>query len=201
MIFLILDETSRMTQYFTEAQYDSMIFGRDEMNLKEFEGCIFSHCDFTACNFIGITFIDCIFNHCNFDSSKINHTAFRTVHFKECSIIDVNFAMCDKLIFEIHFENCKLDFSKFYTLKIKGTDFSNCSLIAVDFMKANLTGVLFDRCDLYKAVFVDTILEKTDFRTSFNYTLDPEKNKFKKTAFSLENLKGLLAKHEIVVVD
>src|SRR4051812_27431166 len=110
--FLNFGETAKMTEYFREAHYDHKIFDRDDMNLKEFEGCTFSHCDFTASNFIGITFIDCVFSFCNFNATKINHAAFRTVHFKDCSIIDVNFAMCDKLIFEIHFENCKVDFSK-----------------------------------------------------------------------------------------
>ncbi len=78
--------------------------------------------------------------------------------------------------------------------------FRNCSLIAADFMKADLTEVLFDRCDLYRALFSNTILNKADFRTSFNYSLDPEKNKIKKALFSLGSVKGLLEKHEIEVV-
>lgn len=80
-------------------------------------------------------------------------------------------------------------------------EFTDCSMIAVDFMKADLTEVIFDRCDLYRALFSQTVLEKADFRTSFNYSLDPEKNKIKKAMFSLEHVKGLLDKHDIVVVD
>ncbi len=66
---------------------------------------------------------------------------------------DINFSMCDKLIFEIAFSRCNLDFSKFYTLKLKETQFKNCSLIAVDFMATDLSVVVFEHCDLYRAEF------------------------------------------------
>jgi len=92
-----------------------------------------------------------------------------------------------------------LDFSKFYTLKLKGTSFVHCSLIAVDFMSADLTKVLFDRCDLYRSEFAKAIANKANFKTSYNYTIDPTKTKIKKTVFALAGLKGLLAKYEVVV--
>ena len=52
---------------------------------------------------------------------------------------------------------------------------------------------------MHKSYFMDTIAYKTDFTTSYNYSIDPEKNKLKKAIFSKEGLKGLLAKYEIVV--
>ncbi len=112
---------------------------------------------------------------------------------------EINFSMCDKLIFEIHFKECNLDFSKFYTLKLKGTTFMDCSLLAVDFMSADLTEAIFDNCDLYRAEFEKAIANKADFRTSYNYTIDPASTKLKKAQFSIAGLKGLLAKHEIIV--
>lgn len=190
-----------MANYFLQQQYDGIAYDREELNLNEFEGCTFVKCDFSACNFIGVAFIDCTFTDCVFTGAKINHVAFRTVHFNHCLMQDINFAMCDKLIFEMHFNHCVLDFSKFYTLKIKRMEFTGCSMVAVDFMKADLTEVIFDRCDLYRALFSQTVLEKADFRTSFNYSLDPEKNKIRKAIFSLEHVKGLLDKYNIVVVD
>lgn len=189
-----------MTEYLLDAEYTGIAYDREEANFKEFEKCVFNGCDFSACVFLAVTFIDCTFNDCVFSGAKINYVAFRTVLFNGCKIVDVNFAMCDKLIFEIHFNDCVLDFSKFYTLRIKGTTFTDCSAIAVDFMKTDLTGVLFDRCDLHRALFMDAILNKADFSTSFNYTFDPEKNKISKAVFSLHGVKGLLAKHDITVV-
>ena len=107
--------------------------------------------------------------------------------------------MVDKFIFEVHFNQCKLDYSKFYTLKLKGTHFLKCSLIACDFMKTDLTEVIFENCNLHKAVFIEAIAHKTDFSTSYNYSIDPAKIKFKKTIFGAEGLKGLLDKYGIIV--
>jgi uncharacterized protein YjbI with pentapeptide repeats len=92
-----------------------------------------------------------------------------------------------------------MDFSKFYTLKIKGTTFLDCSIIAVDFMNTDLTEVLFDNCDLYRTEFAKANLNKANLKTSYNYTIDPTKTKIKKATFALENLKGLLFKHDIIV--
>ena len=142
----------------------------------------------------------CTFNTCIFDNAKINHVAFRTVIFRDCSVRDVNFAMCDKFIFEIGFESCTLDFSKFYALKLKGTQFSNSSLVAVDFMATDLSGVIFDNCDLYRAEFDQAIAMKADFKTSRNYTIDPTKTKIKKAIFSKSEVKGLLFKHDLIVI-
>ena len=188
-----------MPEYFFDLEYNNHTYGSDEMNFKEFESCIFNNCSFSACNFIDVTFIDCIFNDCNFNEAKINHVALRTVIFNHCKIKEVNFAMCSKLIFEVRFDNCILDFSKFYTLKIKGTPFINCSLIAVDFMSTDLTEVLFENCDLYRAEFAKAIANKANFKTSYNYTIDPKTTKLKKSIFSLEGVKGLLYKHDIIV--
>jgi uncharacterized protein YjbI with pentapeptide repeats len=188
-----------MPKYHLDQQYHQIIFSKDELNHNEFECCAFENCDFSACNFMDVIFIDCVFTKCIFDGAHINHVALRTVTFHHCDIKDVNFAMCDKLIFEIHFHHCILDFSKFYTLKIKGTTFNHCSLIAVDFMAADLTESIFEYCDLYRAEFDKAIANKTNFKTSYNYTIDPTKTKLKKAIFSLKDVKGLLFKHEISI--
>lgn len=188
-----------MTQYIHNLNFDNITFEEQEVNFKEFECCTFNNCDFSSCTFIAVTFIDCTFNDCVFSGAKINYVAFRTVFFNRCKIEDVNFAMCDKLIFEIHFKECILDFSKFYTLKIKGTTFVDCSIIAVDFMATDLTQVVFENCDLYRSEFSKAIANKANFKTSYNYTIDPTKTKIKKAVFSLAGLKGLLAKYDIVV--
>ncbi len=40
--------------------------------------------------------------------------------------------------------------------------------------------ICIDNCDLNRAVFDNSILEKADFRTSLNYSIDPELNRIKK---------------------
>ena len=189
-----------MSEYFLDIEYNSITYGEEEVNFKEFECCKFTKCNFSRCVFLSVTFIDCTFNDCTFSNAKINYVAFRTVTFNRCEIKEVNFAMCDKLIFEIAFKDCVLDFSKFYTLKLKRTSFTNCSLIAVDFMSTDLTEVLFENCDLYRSEFAKAIANKANFKTSYNYTIDPKTTKLKKAVFALEGLKGLLYKHDIQVL-
>ena len=188
-----------MSDYFLDIEHDGITYGENEISYKEFENCTFTNCDFTKCVFMATTFIDCSFNNCNFNATKINHTCLRTVFFNKCKISDVNFAMIDKFIFEIHFKDCILDFSKFYALKMKGFTFTNTSLVAVDFMGADLSEVVFENCDLYRSEFDKAIANKTNFKTSFNYTINPAKTKIKKAIFTLEGLKGLLSTHGIIV--
>lgn len=185
--------------YLIGKEYKDEIFGNEAIMYKDFERCSFTNCDFSAADFTGVAFIDCTFISCNFYEAKINYVAFRGALFTDCDFNGVNFSMVDPLLFEIEFKDCLLDYAKFYTLKIKGTVFTNCSLIAVDFMNTDLTGVIFDNCNMHKTVFIDAIAIKADFTTSYNFSIDPERNKLRKAMFSQAGLKGLLDKYEIIV--
>ena len=187
------------TNYILNTEFKGIVYNENEISYKEYENCAFIDCNFTNCIFLAASFIDCKFVNCNFNGAKINHTSLRTVYFNKCKISDVNFAMIDKFIFEIHFKDCNLDFSKFYALKLKGTTFTNTSLVAVDFLAADLSEVVFENCDLYRSEFDNAIANKTNFKTSFKYTINPEKTKIKKAIFSLEGVKGLLYKYDIIV--
>jgi uncharacterized protein YjbI with pentapeptide repeats len=187
------------THYILEQEFQNCHFEQDAIKHTEYEKCLFDRCDFSRCDFLAVSFIDCVFNRCHFDGAKINYVALRTARFNHCSMKDINFSMCNKLLFDIAFHHCVLDFSKFYTLKLKGTSFIHCSLIAVDFMNADLTEVVFDQCDLYRSEFAKAIANKANFKTSYHYSIDPEQTKLKKAIFSLSGVKGLLTKYEIVV--
>jgi hypothetical protein len=58
---------------------------------------------------------------------------------------------------------------------------------------------MFDNCNLERATFDQTILEKSDLRTSYNYSLDPEINRIKKAKFSILSIAGLLDKYDIEI--
>ena len=188
-----------MPQYILDQEFTQLIYERDALNHFEFEVCTFIDCDFSACNFHDLTFIDCNFNNCNFSKAQINHVKFRNVFFTSCQFKEVNFAMCDQLIFQMHFDNCNLDFAKMYALKLKQCTFYKTSLIAVDFMKADVSGISFKKCDLYRAEFEQANAQKTDFSSSTNFTINPQLTKIKKAIFSLEGAKGLLSHHNIIV--
>jgi hypothetical protein len=59
--------------------------------------------------------------------------------------------------------------------------------------------VIFDNCDLYRSEFALAIANKANFKTSYNYTIDPTKTKIKKAVFSLAEVKGLLFKHDLII--
>jgi uncharacterized protein YjbI with pentapeptide repeats len=185
--------------YIIDKQYSGSTFFEKEIMYHDFERCTFEDCDFTACDFTGVAFIDCVFMYCNFAHAKVNYVSLRDVQFTGCDFTGVNFAMLDTLLFKFGFKDCTLDYTKFYTLKFRSTIFENCSIVAADFMNADITGVMFNNCNLHKSVFTDTVANKTDFSTSYNFTIDPEKNKLKKAVFSEAGLKGLLTRYEIVI--
>jgi len=107
--------------------------------------------------------------------------------------------MTDQVIYNFNFTDCLLDYTQFYALKLKKMQFINCSMVAVDFMGSDLTEALFDHCNLRRAVFIDTNLQKADFYTSYDFIIDPDKNKVKKAIFSTEGLRGLVAKYDLVI--
>ncbi|MGL2966176.1 pentapeptide repeat-containing protein [Flavobacterium sp. XGLA_31] len=187
------------SDYLLDREFKDIHFEETAIKYKEYEGCTFINCDFTQCTFQSVSFVDCNFFDCNFRETKINYVSLRGVQFTNCDFTAVNFAMTDQVIYEFHFKDCLLDYAQFYALKLRKMQFINCSMIAVDFMGSDLTEAFFDNCNLRRAVFIDTVANKADFYTSYDYTIDPEKNKLKKAIFSKEGLKGLLEKYQIVV--
>jgi uncharacterized protein YjbI with pentapeptide repeats len=69
----------------------------------------------------------------------------------------------------------------------------------VDFSECDLTESIFENCDLNSANFDQTILEKADLRTAYNYSIDPEINRIKKAKFSIQSISGLLIKYDIKI--
>jgi len=129
----------------------------------------------------------------------IVNTGWKEVFFKECKLIGIQFDKSDDFLLSISFIGCKLNFSSFYQLKLKNTRFESCKLEETDFSEANLEGAIFDNCNCSDVIFEKTILNKADFRTSYNYSFDPEKNSIKNAKFSKDNVIGLLNKYDIQI--
>jgi uncharacterized protein YjbI with pentapeptide repeats len=112
-------------------------------------------------------------------------------------MLGLRFDTCNEFGLSFSFYGCQLNHCSFYKTKIKKTIFKNSQLREIDFSEADLTSVVFDDCDLTQTVFDHTTLEKADFRTSFNYSIDPEINRIKKAKFSILGVSGLLDKYDI----
>lgn len=159
---------------------------------REFINCEFVNCDFSKSDLSNNDFVDCQFKQCNFSLTIVNGAGFKDVTFTGCKVLGIDFSKCNKFLFSFRFESSHIDYSTFYGTKLRKTYFINCSLKETDFETTDLTASVFDNCDLSGATFIRSVLEKTDFRTSRNFSLDPAVNNVKRAKFSASNLQGLL---------
>ncbi len=171
----------------------------DSLIHKEYEQCSFTNCNFENQDLSGIQFIDCFFTECNLSLVKTNATAFRNVHFTDCKLLGIRFDTCNSFGLSFQFDQCQLNHCSFFNRKITQTIFRDSQLEGVDFSECDLSGALFDNCNLQHAVFDQTQLDKADFRTAYNYSINPEINRMKKTAFSVAGIAGLLDKYDIII--
>jgi fluoroquinolone resistance protein len=165
----------------------------------DYEKCSFDYCIFSNANLSDIHFINCQFKHCDFTLAKVTNAAFGNVTFIGCKLLGVRFEECNKFGFSANFQDCQLKHSSFYKQSLKNTNFKECNLQEVDFSESNLTAVKFDNCDLSGAIFKNTVLEKSDFRTAYNFSINPEINRMKKAKFSIPGIVGLLDKYKIEI--
>ena len=77
--------------------------------------------------------------------------------------------------------------------------FNDCKLSEVDFSSTSLVGAIFNDCDLSGSIFNNSVIEQADFRTAYNYSIDPENNRIEKAKFSVQGIIGLLDKYNIII--
>lgn len=185
--------------YIVNKTYEKINYTETPLSAGEYENCQFTGCDFSNTNFSLIRFTDCVFSGCNLSLVKLGKTVLMETLFKDCKMLGLHFEHCSEFGLSFRFENCVLNHASFYIVKIKGTVFKNCELKEVDFTEADLSAVVFDNCNLEGTIFEHTVLEKADFSTAFNYSLDPASNNIKKAKFSIAGLHGLLSKYDIEI--
>jgi fluoroquinolone resistance protein len=195
----IFTETEMDVAYITEKIFDKNNFKDNPLPKGDYENCTFKNCEFSNADLSYIKFIECTFLNCNLSLSKLIKTSFRDVKFTDCKMLGLLFYNCNEFGLSVGFDNCSLDHSSFYRTKIKKTIFRNSRLNEVDFTECDLTNSVFENCDMLNTKFEKTIIEKADFRTSYNYSIDPENNRIKKAKFSFEGIPGLLDKYDIEI--
>jgi len=177
--------------------FENIDYSEKTLSDSEFYKCDFKNCNFTKSDLSDTDFIECTFTDCNFTLGILKNSGFKNIQFNNSKLIGIDFSVCNNFLFTVHFYECHLDYSTFHSKKMRNTDFINCTLKQVDFTEVDLTASVFKNCDLSNATFNHTILDKVDFRTSVNYTLEPSNNKIKKARFSLKGLPGLLSSYDI----
>jgi fluoroquinolone resistance protein len=190
----------------TDRLFDNQTFTNIDYSAKDLSGrvydsCIFTNCNFSQCNLTDTDFIECIFENCDFSLVKFSSTGLRDIKFKASKLIGADLSGCKEMFLSFSFEKCTLDYSSFQNKKITNTIFRECSMKETDFSESDLSGSSFIKCDLSGAVFFETVLEKADLASSFNYSINPEKNRISCARFSLDGVTGLLGKYNIIIED
>lgn len=178
---------------------DKIDFSETPLSERDYDHCLFSNCNFSGADLSAIHFSACTFDSCNLSLVTLHKTTLRDIRFVHCKIVGVHFEQCNEFLFSVGFDHCTLNLSSFYQVKLKKTAFQQSSLQEMDFTGADLSEALFDHCDLTGATFENTLLERADFRTSYNYLIDPELNRIRKAKFSAAGLAGLLFRYDIEI--
>lgn len=165
-----------------------------------YDDCVFKNCDFSDVNLNGFEFTDCRFEFCNLSMAKLDGTTLHDVKFNNCKLMGVDFGKCATFLFSVSFEKCILNYVLFQKNDLKKTIFKSCTMHEMSFIETNLTEAVLKDCDLLNSTFDHANLEKADLSTARNYIIDPLNNRLKKTKFSLPDVVGLLAQHDIVIV-
>jgi fluoroquinolone resistance protein len=179
--------------------FDRIDYTASPLPRGEYENCTFKNCNFYSSDLSNFIFRECIFDGCDLSMVAFRNTTLNDIRFVNCKILGVQLQECNSFLLSFGFENCILKLSVFYKLKIKKTSFKNCNLQEADFTETDLTSAIFENCDLHRTVYFGTNLEKADFRSSYNYSLDPERNRIKKARFSRLGIAGLLDKYNIEI--
>ena len=121
------------------------------------------------------------------------------VQFENCKLLGLHFEYCNDFLFEVNFQNCLLNLSSFYKLKMKKAKFMQCEMHEVDFTNTDLSAAIFNDCDLMNSTFEQTNLEKADLRGAQHFSIDPERNKIKKAKVSHATISGFLDKYDLII--
>ena len=184
-------------QYIEDKTFEKVDFTLKKIVDADYESCVFIGCDLSNADLSGLNLTDCQFMNCNLSSAKLSQTTFSDVQFTDSKMLGLHFEDCNEFIFSAIFDNCILNFSSFYKRKLKKILFKDCILQEVDFTESDLSNSVFKNCDLKAAKFENTVLERADLTTAFNYSINPDINRIKRAKFSYPGVIGLLDKYDI----
>lgn len=185
--------------YIEDRQFEHTDFTLSPLEKGSYESCIFKGCNFSSTDLSEFIFCNCEFIESNLSLVNLTKTVLQDTKFTGCKLLGLQFDSCSDFGLSLSFKNCQLDHSVFYKKKIKEINFTNTQLREVDFTEADLSQAVFENCDLLGATFEFTNLEKADFRTAHNFSINPESNRIRKAKFTLMGLPGLLNKFDLMI--
>jgi uncharacterized protein YjbI with pentapeptide repeats len=191
--------------YVENAEFKNADFSGKQIKFIEIVDTTFTRCTFIEAFFIECRFKNCTFTKCDLSNLRVKSSQFSQVQFEGCKVIGINWteASWQKGGFFrlIDFNDCTLNYSSFFGLRLKSIRITQCIAREVDFGETDLTAGIFDRTDFSGSVFAHTDLTDADFSSAVNYSISPSNNTLKKTKFALPEAMSLLHNLDIVLVD
>jgi fluoroquinolone resistance protein len=184
---LLLSEVNENTKY-TSINFSEHSLGDDYL----FENCLFVSCKFNSITINKINFCSCIFHECEFILTKLNNTTLNGVKFINCKLMGINFSDCNDFALFMEFDESILDYIVVFGKNLKKTSMIKCHVRNSDFTETDFREADFSGTTFEKTTFHNCNLEKSDFRTSSGYEIDPAANKIKNAKFSLPEAQSFL---------
>ena len=188
-----------MELFVEDKTFEKQDFSQASLPKGDYEYCNFVHCNFSNVHLTGFGFANCTFQNCNLSMVKTKMTSFQVVNFTACKMLGIHFENCNQFGLDFKLIDCTMNHSSFYQVKLKKSIFQNSILKEVDFTEADFSNSQFINCDFGLATFPNTVLEKADFSSSFNYSINPTTNKIRKAKFDIAGLPGLLEQFDIII--
>lgn len=191
--------------YLDGAEFKGQDYAGKTIKFKEIIDTKFIRCTFTDAFFQECQFKNCAFSQCDLSMMRVKSSRFSDVTFEKCKAVGINWteASWEKGGFFrlIDFDDCALNYSSFFGLKLSKMKVVKCAALEVDFGEADLTGADFAHTDFSGSIFMHTNLTDANFVHATNYNISAKSNTLKKTKFSLPEAMSLLRSLDIVLVD
>ena len=199
----IITDIDQLTnnEEFDDTQFEKLTITSGYLTPKRFYCSTFEDCDFSNCDISNSIFRDCKFINCNLSLAKLINSDLYDIMFIDCKLAGINWTESlwqkqtskkKRVKFPISFKNCILNYSVFSDMDLYSASFVDSTLKEVSFESANLESATFSGSDLSGSLFLNTILNKADFSSSVNYTIDASINPIKGAMFSFPEASNLL---------
>ena len=194
-----------------EAEFNSRLFEKldmqdEEFREKEFYNCNFVQCNFQRANLSHAVFKDCKFVKCDLSMAKIENTVFQDLLIEQSKMVGVDWTIAglhrkSKLNNRISIVGSDISFSFFTNCNLNGAIFTECKAKEVDFSEADLVYAKLLGCDFDGATFYKTNLTNADLTYATNYRINICDNKVTNAKFSFPEVLNLLKPQHIVIHD
>ncbi len=178
--------------YFAGVRFVSVDFSGQDFAGKTFEDCSFLSCHFADMSLARTALVSCVFDRCELVLARLENTTLNTVHFRDSKLVGLNFTTCNKFGFLPDFSGCLIESAVFCANNLKKGRFSSCTVRDCDFMECDMRESVFDGSSLESSTFQKCNLERADFRSAFNYSIDPLNNRLVRARFSLPEAQSFL---------